>query len=280
MKEKKVLLLCAAVALLVVGAVAFCLCRSSNPPAEADDGPEKAKSSRIAAKDPALRQKLPRAKRIASVKKGRADEAKRLVHEADEVELSAEDQKTVDAIQDALDDDKLEATLTLANRLVNHPVAEVRMRAVEALGWFGDKALAALTPYLADSDEEVREAASSALEQAFAQMEDEAAKLRYIESFMQIRNACSEDCLTMLSGELTGLEDSVAVVQAATRVIEANTNPSGVQTMKEVYEFVTGDEYTTREASETWCRETAAEAAEDAAAEAEPASDDTPPPEA
>lgn len=172
-------------------------------------------------------------------------------------ELSAADQKLVDAIQAALDDENLAEVRSLAESLVDHPSAEVRQRAIEALQWFGAKALDALTPFLADADEDARSAAMTAVEQALAEMDSDRAKLDYIESLFKIRGACDADGLAMLGGQLKGLSDSAAVVDAAVRVIEANRDPAAVKEMREVYEFVTGEPYTTPDAAQQWQRENA-----------------------
>lgn len=171
--------------------------------------------------------------------------------------LSAEDQKLADAIQAALDDEDLAEVRRLAERLADHPVAEVRRRAIEALQWFGAKALDTLTPFLADADEDVRTSAMAAVEQALEETESETAKLGYIESLFQVRGACDEDGLAMLGGQLKGLSDGAAVAAAAVRVIEANRDPAAAKEMREVYEFVTGEPYTTPDAARRWLRESA-----------------------
>lgn len=171
--------------------------------------------------------------------------------------LSAEDQKLADAIQAALDDEDLAEVRRLAERLVEHPAAEVRRRAIEALQWFGAKALAPLTPFLADADEDVRTSAMAAVEQALEETESETAKLDYIESLFRIRGACDADGLAMLGGQLKGLSDGAAVVDAAVRVIEAGRDPAAAKEMREVYEFVTGEPYTTPDAARRWLRESA-----------------------
>ncbi len=203
--------------------------------------------------------KSARPARIAEARptaQGSASSAASAAETADD-ELSAEDQKRLDAIQAALDDENLAEVKRLAERLVDHPVAEVRQRAIEALQWFGAKALDALTPFLADADEDARSAAMNAVEQSLAEMDSDKAKLDYIESLFQIRGACDADGLAMLAGQLKGLSDSVAVVDAAVRVIEANRNPDAVREMREVYEFVTGEPYTTPDAAQQWQRENA-----------------------
>ena len=170
-------------------------------------------------------------------------------------ELSAEDERRIDEIQTALDEEKLSDVKSLAEKLIDHPSAAVRQKAVEALQWFGAKALDTLTPYLADADEDVRTTAMDAVEQSLLQMEDEKAKLNYIESLFQIRGACDTDGLAMLGGQLKGLSDGAAVVAAAVRVIEANRDPAAAKEMREVYEFVTGEPYTTPDAAQKWLQE-------------------------
>ena len=175
--------------------------------------------------------------------------------EASDSELSAEDERRINEIQTALDEEKLSDVKILAERLIDHPSAAVRQKAVEALQWFGAKALDTLTPYLADADEDVRTTAMDAVEQSLLQMEDEKAKLDYIESLFQVRGACDEDGLAMLGGQLKGLSDGAAVVAAAVRVIEANRDPAAAKEMREVYEFVTGEPYTTPDAAQKWLQE-------------------------
>lgn len=170
-------------------------------------------------------------------------------------ELSAEDERRIDEIQTALDEEKLSDVKSLAEKLIDHPSAAVRQKAVEALQWFGAKALDTLTPYLADADEDVRTTAMDAVEQSLLQMEDEKAKLNYIESLFQIRGACDTDGLAMLGGQLKGLSDGAAVAAAAVRVIEANRDPAAAKEMREVYEFVTGEPYTTPDAAQKWLQE-------------------------
>ena len=181
------------------------------------------------------------------------------VRAAEEDGLSAADQRLLDDIQSALDDEKVDAVRRLAVAAQANPSAEVRQQAVEALGWFGEKALEDLTPFLADADDDVRSFAMMAVDQALTQMEDDRAKLRYIESLFQIRNVCDEDGLAMLAGQVKGVSDETAAVAAAVRVIETGKDARAVREMKEVYEFLTGDPYTAPEDAARWQAERAAE---------------------
>ncbi len=158
--------------------------------------------------------------------------------------LSAEDQKTMDSIQSALDDEKFEAVSKLAMSAQSNPSAEVRQKAVEALQWFGEKALPELMPYLADADEDVHSAAMNAVEQALMQVEDEGEKAKHIETMLMLKGVCGKDGLSMLSGQLKALSDSALAVATAVRIIESKANPSAVDEMKEVYRFHTDEDYT------------------------------------
>jgi len=179
---------------------------------------------------------------------------------ADDTFTPAE-QKVVDDIQEALDDEKLERVLSHLQEASASKNPNVRMKMVEALQWFGEKALPELTPFLADTDDDVKSQAETAVEQGLSQMDDDRAKVQYIESIMSVKGACSMDSLNMLSGQLNGISDETLTVSAALRIIEANKNPEAVQAMKEVYEFATGDAYTTADAARTWLKNKQVEAA-------------------
>lgn len=254
--NKKLLIGAGAVALVV--AVAAYLWLGGSAGDGSADGAAARQKGRIAdvGSSSSTNAKPERPKRIADARKtaksnaasaDEADDGESAAHE-----LSAEDEKLVESIQAALDDENIAEVRKLTESLVNHPEAEVRQRAVEALQWFGSKSLDALTPFLADSNEDVKSSALDAVEMALSDMDDESAKLSYIESVFQIKDACSDDALTMLAGQTKGFEDSAAVVDAAVRIISANSNPAAVREMKEVYEFVTGEPYTTPDAAQQW----------------------------
>ncbi len=252
--NKKVLMGVGAVALVVAVAAYFWLGGSANDGTA--DGAAARQKGRIADIGSSANAKSERPKRIAEARKTAADDSASADEASDDEpaahELSEEDEKLVESIQSALDDENIAEVRKLAESLVNHPEAEVRQRAVEALQWFGPKTLDVLTPFLADADEEVKSSALDAVEMALSDMDDESAKLGYIESLFQIKDACSDDALTMLAGQLKGFENSASVVDAAVRIISANRNPAAVREMKEVYEFVTGEPYTTPDAAQQW----------------------------
>ena len=216
---------------------------------------------------PRDRAKRTRPKRIAEISPNAQSSASSAASAAEaaggnDSTLSAEDLKTMDAIQAALDDEKFDAVSRLAASAQSNPSAEVRQKAVEAIQWFGEKGLSDLVPYLADRDEEVRSAAMDAVEQEFMQVEDEKAKARHIESLLMLKGVCSKDGVAMLSGQLNAISDSAVAVATAVRIIESKANPYAVDEMKEVYKFHTDEDYTTPEAAEKWYADKMAEGRE------------------
>ncbi len=260
--KKKILVGAGVLALAAVGAILY-FGRGASGDDSASEGVvaresrrlEEAAASRDGAK-PARRKRLAGG-RSAAADSRPADASEAAENAPDEVELSPEDQKRIDAIQVALDAENVDEVRKLAEAAINHPSAEVRQRAIEALQWFGSKTLDSMTPFLADADEDVKSTATDAIEQALSEMEDENAKLTYIESLFQIRGSCDEDTLAILAGQLKGLSNDAAVIDSAVRVIEANANPAAVKEMREVYEFITGEPYTTPDAAQQWRAENA-----------------------
>ena len=231
------------------------------PAREAETGPDKGLAA-------ASRGQTARPRRIAEARPAQDDAepaggddgaARDDDASAAEAGLSAADRRLLGDIQSALDDERIADVRRLAAAAQANPSAEVRQRAVEALGWFGEQALGDLTPFLADADGDVRDAAMGAVEQALAQVEDEGEKVAYAESVMSVRGACTADGLEMLAGQLRGVADEPAAVAAAVRVIESGANPPAAAAMRDVYEFLTGEAYTTPEAAARWQAERAAE---------------------
>lgn len=179
--------------------------------------------------------------------------------------LSPADEKRIDEIQAAMDEGEFSQIERLTSAAVNHPKAAVRQKAVEALMGFGEKALTELTPYLADADENVRSEAGNEVELVLSTMENDEMKVDYIESLMNISGVCTEDNLAMFSGILKGVSDETLTARAAVRVIEDGKDPVAAKTMKEVYEFATGEAYQSPEQAENWIQQNILEKKADAA---------------
>ena len=155
-------------------------------------------------------------------------------------------------IEKALDEEKLEAALACAKEALACANVEVRQAMVETLGWFGEKALPELTPFLADPDEDVRESALNEWSMAVSDIEDDAEKIGVVELAMNVLS--EEDALEDISGEYIGVDEKLAVESLA-RIIEANGSQPGVEKAKETYEFVTGEEWVSGAAAAKWIEE-------------------------
>lgn len=91
-------------------------------------------------------------------------------------DMSAADRALYDAVQEALDAEDFARTRTAALRAYRSANPDVRLQAVEALGWFGEKALVDLVPMMGDANEDVAQEAATELVDAAEG--DEASRLR------------------------------------------------------------------------------------------------------
>ena len=168
--------------------------------------------------------------------------------------LTPEERALSKRIED-LDEDKpedLEKAVACAKEALNCPNAEIRQDMVDALGRFGEKCLPQLAPYLADSDEDVRDSALNEWTTALAEIEDEPEKLGIVELAMNVLT--DEEALEDIADEYIGADEKLAV-ESLLRVIEGGGSEQGIAKAKETYEFVTGEEFTDRAAAEKWIAE-------------------------
>ena len=175
-----------------------------------------------------------------------------------DVESDADDNRTpeekalAERIDKAYDDEDLKAAVACAEEAQKCGVVEIRQSMVETLGWFGERALPELTPFLADGDEDVRESALNEWTMALSSVEDDGEKIRAVELALHVLN--DEDALEQISGEYIGVDEKLAV-ESLVRVIAAGGSEGGIAKAKETYEFVTGDEWSGVEAAERWIAE-------------------------
>lgn len=155
-------------------------------------------------------------------------------------------------IQKALDEENFEATVACARAAQNCRVVGIRQAMVDALGWFGQRALPELAPFLADADEDVRDSAKNEWTMAISDIEDEVQKIKTVELAMGVLN--DVDTLEEISSEYIGVDEKLAV-ESLLRLIEGNGSAEGITKAKETYEFVTGDEFVDRAAAEKWLAE-------------------------
>ena len=174
------------------------------------------------------------------------------IEDDEDDERTPEEKALAERIEKALDEEDLEAALKCADEALKCGVVEIRQNMVETLGWFGEKALPELTPFLADSDEDVRESAMNEWTMALSSIEDDGAKIRTVELAMGVLK--NEDALEEISSEYIGVDEKMAV-ESLVRIIDGGGPKEGVEKAKETYEFVTGDEWTNAAEAERWIAE-------------------------
>ena len=155
-------------------------------------------------------------------------------------------------IEKALDDEDFELAAFCAEEAQKCGDSEIRQAMVDALGWFGEKALPELTPFLADADEDVRGSAMNEWNMALSSIEDDGVKIRTVELAMGVLR--DEDALEEISGEYIGVDEKLAVESLA-RIIDGGGSKEGIDKAKETYGFVTGDEWTDVDGAERWIAE-------------------------
>ena len=187
----------------------------------------------------------PPTKKVEGKGRGKREEVE------DEDELTEEEEKLVDSIHDALNDEDQGLAIELAKRAVKSRSVEVRSEMVDTLRWFGDKVMPELLMFIDDPDEGVRIDAMAAYQQAIYDIEEDSEKAKIIE--ISMRNLADSEALGELASELIGMDDQLAV-QTLINVIEGESK-TGRRIAKETYETVTGEKYTTFEAAEAWLRE-------------------------
>ena len=174
------------------------------------------------------------------------------VEDDEDDERTPEEKALAERIEKALDEEDLEAALKCADEALKCGVVEICQNMVETLGWFGEKALPELTPFLADPDEDVRESAMNEWTMALSSIEDDGAKIRTVELAMGVLK--DGDALEEISSEYIGVDEKMAV-ESLVRIIDGGGPKEGVEKAKETYEFVTGDEWTNAAEAERWIAE-------------------------
>ncbi len=194
--------------------------------------------------------KVPR-KAEEKVKREKSAAAKpKVIVEAGD-EFTPEEQKIADAIQAALDDDSLKALQASLEAAANSTNVALRQAAVDALAWFGEKALPELTMFMADKDDDVRDAACSAWTMAVSSIENTEVRGAAVEAAMSV--VYDRDQLDSMVMEINDMSN-VQQLQILTQLIEGE-NKIAAEAAKEHYEFVTGEAYESVEAAQKWLDE-------------------------
>ena len=166
--------------------------------------------------------------------------------------MDPDEKRLADRIERALDEEDFGLAVSCAPAALASARPEIRQSMVDALGWFGGRALPELTPFLADADADVRDSALMEWSSALSDVEDDGERIRIVEMAMQALS--DEEQLEDIANEYIGVDEKLAV-ESLLSVIEAGGTPAGVAKAKETYEFVTGEEFTNRADAERWLAE-------------------------
>lgn len=171
----------------------------------------------------------------------------------DDVEknFTAEEKQISEELQKSIDNDNVEDAITLAVAAASSKNPEIRKRAVEALGWFGKKAMAELTLFMNDADEDVSSDALHQWDLAMSEISSGPEKAQLIE--LGMRMVKDADALDSMIMEVCDLSNRLAM-QTMLNVIESGS-PEAKKVTMEHYEFFTGEEFTDRKAAEAWLAE-------------------------
>lgn len=165
-------------------------------------------------------------------------------------DLTPEEKTLLKSIEEAVDDDDLATLRKVLPAASASTNPEIRSELVDALGWFGDKAVLDLLPFMADKDSEVAESALAHWSSAVSEV-GEKRRAKLVEETMKILT--DKETLEEIVDQLDDLDD-VRAIQVCVNLIESG-NANAAEVAREHYEFVTGEEYTTFEAAEDWLRE-------------------------
>lgn len=227
---KKILALASILALALAGGIAYVICNGSVAGARTAERETK-RAARHVNEKPATRN----AHAVAS--RTRRIPAPKLEAQ----EFTPVEQADVDFIEDLMAEEKFEEVRRQARRLGGSTNAAVRARVVAALGWFGEKAIVDLAPYLADEDADVRDDALVQWNSAVGELEDEQEKANIVRLAMLALS--DREMLDDVAFNLYDIEEETAVPVIKDIIANENASEAAIAAAKEAYEFVTGDEW-------------------------------------
>lgn len=180
---------------------------------------------------------------------------------------SPADKMLSDAIEEALEEEDISAIVEVAEKALKSTNPDLRHDVVDALGWFGEEALAELTVWMADADEDVAQSAMNHWEEGMSELDN--ANERLQTSLYALNVLTDPDALTMIGShfanaatELIDEEDDegrasqkrTEVVQALVDMIEGD-RPASAEAACEIYEDVTGSKWISVDEAEKYLRD-------------------------
>ena len=182
-----------------------------------------------------------------------------LAFDDDEAKLSEEYRKLLKAVRDALDADNKRALLRLVQKVQaksnwsEEVPSVVKSAMIDALGWFGSSCLAEIAGFMADSDEEIAQAAIEKYEEALSDFDlsdRERSKLLVMASQV----ITDPDAMDSMLFELNNMRHSVAV--DTIKQLMASGGAATQTVLPDNIEFYTGEEgMNTPEKLDQWLKD-------------------------
>ena len=168
--------------------------------------------------------------------------------------LAARAEEFISATELTMQNNDIQAARQLGEKAAKATRPEVRLAAVRMIAWFGRKAIAELTPFLADADESVAMEAAAEWKRIFANECSDREKLDV--AALVMNRLTSETMLDELGVEdvFNEVDDEGAAVEVLIGVIKTGT-PAGVKFAKNAYDTVTGEAWKSESAARKWIGE-------------------------
>ena len=194
-------------------------------------------------------------------------------------EYTPEEQRLSDAVQSALDADDFEQVVKSAREALKSSREEVRQEAVDALSWFGEKALVELTKAMSDKSAAVAESARTEIETVLTGMDDQEQAFVFAATYLGALGE-NADAATMLSGVMSSAGMQLVDPDdpdSAEDVAKAKSNRIGIveqleelmkaggstaASAREIYESISGEEWSGSKAAMKWADDIEEPAAE------------------
>lgn len=167
-------------------------------------------------------------------------------------EMNETDQEIVDVAQEASDARDFETVKDVADAALKSNDPRARLRAVETLGSFGEKALPQLADFLLDKHSEVANLAANCFELGVQDLKYESERVAITKLGMLSIN--DEDQLRSMAATLRMSNDRLAIIAALSDVI-LDGNKAQRAAAKEAYELETGEEWVDLDAADKWLQE-------------------------
>lgn len=160
------------------------------------------------------------------------------------------DQKLMSRAAASIEEDDIQAAREVAQAALSSSNKELRLMAIDALGWRGEENLVELLSFISDRDSEVASKAKDEWMTGLQQVEADGDKAWLIKA--SLTGLRDKDMIEDVAGELVGI-DRLAAIQVIADLMDAkDVSPATTAAAKEAYNTITGDDWSDIDAAENW----------------------------